>query len=247
MFTAIQLAVCVMLGITTIGYSMDSAVLTKGSKKKEDAVYRAICERRIIKEDTMQDLKSRARAVCRIYATREYGDQLMFYEHGGMKHGYLRSPEGDRYGWVGGNKIAIRHETPTKLYSITIIQMPQQVISCAFNNNGTVFASATADELYVSDVVCNNRRDSQLRLERSIGGIQHIALSDSGNRVVVGAKSSRNFRFKIIDTQSKQLLYDLPAFSSPDKSADFCFFYMMNEDIIATCLLSHIGNMICKR
>jgi len=225
-----------MLGITTVSYSMDSAALIKSNKKKEDAVYRAICERRFFAEDTEQDLTNRVRAACRIYATRGSGDQLIVYEHMGMQNGYLRSSEGDRYAWVSGNDVVIRHETPKKLYSITIIQMPEQIVSCAFNDNGTVFASVTAHELYVSDVVCNCKKESQLLLERSLNEIQHVALSPSGNTIAVGVKQpTKSLRFMVFDTQKNELLHDLPGVSSPDMPHDCSFFYMMNDDVIATC------------
>ena len=224
-----------MLSIATFSYSMDSVALVKSSQRKGDVVYRAIFTHRSTCKDTQGDLKMRARAASRIYATRGYGDQLVVYEHGGMLNGYLRSPAGNRYACVLGNDVVIRHETPKKLYSITIIQMPQQIISCAFNDNGTVFASATGNELYVSDVVCNCKKQSQLLLERSLNEIQHVALSASGNRIAVGVKQpTKSLRFMVFDTQKNELLHDLPGVSSPDMPHDCSFFYMMNDDVITT-------------
>jgi hypothetical protein len=229
-----------MLGLTFFGYSMDSAPKAKRSRsvvgEQEDAVYRVICERRSAADDTPQNKKERARAAYRICGSQRSADQLMFYAHKGMMDNYLQSPAGNRFACLDDNCVVVRHETEKKLYSITVIQMPRQIILCAFNANGEVFASATTHELYVSDVVCNSKKESTLRLERFLYGIQHVALSDSGNRVAVGTKSrSSVLRFMVIDVQKNQLLHDLPGFGSPERPRDCAFFYMMNENIIATC------------
>lgn len=231
-----------MLGLASFGYSMDSVSKSKQNRNvidhQEDAVYRAICERRSIADDTKEDMQKRISAAFRVYRSKKCDDQIVFYAHKGMKDNYLQSPTGNRYACVDGNCIVMRHETERKLYSITFIQMPRPVISCAFNSNGRVFASATVHELYVSDVICSHKKKPTLRLERSLYGIQHVALSDSGNRVAVGTNVSIGLRFLVIDTQKNQLLYDLPGIPAPDRRRDCAFFYMMNEDIIATCFMA---------
>lgn len=248
-----KLAAGFMLGLTFFGYSMDSAPRTKQSKNvvdhQKDTIYRAICERRSAADDTPQNKEERARAAYRIYATTKNEDGvLMIARHKGMvgnrkitKDGEiildcLVSSMGDRYAHVRKNIVCIEHKNERGIYSTSVIQMPRQIVSCAFNANGEVFASATTHELYVSDLVCNAKKESALRLERFLYGIQHVALSDSGNIVAVGTKSSsRGLRFMVIDTQKNQLLHDLPGLGSPERSRDCAFFYMMNENILATC------------
>lgn len=236
----IKSVISIMLCLSSFSYSMDTPELaddnTRAFDYSNDTIYRAICERRDIVNDTKADIKKRVSAAHRIYATHKCDGPSIFYAHQGMQGNWLVSPPGDRYACVGASGIMIRHEIKEKLNSISIIPMLGQiVVSYAFNHHGTVFASATKRELCVFDIVCSDEKQPTLRLQRPLYEIQHVTLSDSGNRVAVGVKRSGGLHFMVIDTQENQILHDLPGFPSPDRLRDCGFFYMMGEDIIATC------------
>jgi hypothetical protein len=232
MFVAIKLAAWIILSTVFTGYAMDVPDQQKVCSPVgwECELAKHIVNRSCNLVDSRgKDIKERVGAMQRIYATSDRGD---IYHHQGMVDGGLKSFKGKNCAWVHDKDMMIAHKDENN-YSINIIPMRLPIKSAAFNDNGLVFACVSDQELVVADLHFGDYLSRpQVRLGAQLSGIQHVALSDSGNRVAVGIKKSHDLRVMVFDTQKQQLLHNL---SGRVVCGDFRFFYMMGENIVASC------------
>lgn len=234
MFALIQLA---MIILTTVfyTYSMDTQPNILCNKEWENSFAQYIINEQINAVPfRCADIKERVSAMRRIYATSEYGD---VYLHDGIVHNCLQSSDGNRFAQIRGKFAIIFQKNKSKSWSMSGVEVGNDIRSTAFNADGSVLALVSDREIAVCDLSDKGTDEAlNIRLKKFLNkreyAARHVALSDSGNKMAVGVVGLDGLRIVVIDTSTNQELYNLIGNSW---YCNFRFFYMMGENIIAMC------------
>jgi WD40 repeat protein len=183
-----------------------------------------------------KDLLKRTLALRRICSRVCCGEKSACCMHGGNRvllfpdrQGYVEmrchSVE-KKYGYSSTVLLMPNHEDP---YCFNGYPHSRDINACAFNADGKVFAAVGGPSVCVWHAIYDNNLlylDLSQLMQRGLL-VNHVALSDSGERVALGVtlEKDEGARCLVINTKTKKLLYNFKCLNN--------FFYMMGENIIA--------------
>lgn len=239
-----KLNICVVLCIVFPVYSMDTPQPGKHQEEFQEECRKSVVSHIIsVNAATTyatKDLLKRTLALQRVCSRKCCNEKNACCMHGGNRvllfpdqQGYVEmrccSVE-KKYKYGSVVLLMPNHEDP---YSFNGYHHSRDINACTFSADGTMFAAVGGPSVCVWDPRYSHQLlylDLSQFMQKGILA-NHVALSDSGERMALGVKLEKEegARCLVINTKTQELLYNFKCLNE--------FFYMMGENIIAANML----------
>lgn len=233
---SMYVALCIIFPV----HSMDTPQFGKHQKELQEECRKSVVSHIIsVNAATTyatKDLLKRTLALQRVCSRKCCDEKNACCMHGGNR--VLLFPDQQGYVEVRCHSVEKKYK-----YGSTVLLMPnhedpysfngdthsRDINACAFSADGNVFAAVGGPSVCVWDPRYSHQRlylDLSQLMQKGILA-NHVALSDSGERMALGVKLEKEegARCLVINTKTQELLYNFKCLNE--------FFCMMGENIIA--------------